>query len=118
MSNFDVNYNLAVYSATTPPRSEQNGAFSPPLASYIARAAFYLHRSLGILLLIGLAVCPDYAVAPTVSSFFISPSDNTSGVSESGSLIVQFDQSVVKGSSGNIQEIFRRLNRRNHCRYQ
>jgi hypothetical protein len=68
---------------------------------YIARAAFCLHRSLGILLLIGLAVCPAYAVAPVVSNF-ITPNDNATGVSESTSLIVQFDQSVVKGSSGNI----------------
>ena len=68
---------------------------------YIARAAFCLYRSLGILLLIGLAVCPAYAVSPVISSF-TSPSDNAAGVSENQTLIVEFDQSVVKGSSGNI----------------
>ncbi|HIG56563.1 MAG TPA: hypothetical protein EYQ18_21795, partial [Candidatus Handelsmanbacteria bacterium] len=68
---------------------------------HIARAACCTQRSLGILLLIGLAVCPAYAAAPTVQTF-ITPSDNATGVSESTSLIVQFDQNVVKGSSGNI----------------
>jgi len=33
---------------------------------------------------------------------FTSPSDNAAGVSENQTLIVQFDQSVAKGSSGNI----------------
>ena len=72
-----------------------------PRLRHIAQAALCLHRTLGVLLLIALAVCPADAVAPTVSSF-ITPSDNATGVSESTSLIVQFDQNVVKGSSGNI----------------
>ena len=72
-----------------------------PRLQHFARAVFRLRRSLGTLLLLALGVCPADAVAPTVSSF-ITPSDNSVGVSESTSLIVQFDQNVVKGSSGNI----------------
>ena len=59
------------------------------------------HVLAGALWFLAVAVCPVAAAAPTVSSF-ITPSDNAVGVSESTSLIVQFDQNVVKGSSGNI----------------
>tara|TARA_A100001037_G_C14528086_1_gene361789 strand:+ start:39 stop:341 length:303 start_codon:yes stop_codon:yes gene_type:complete len=59
------------------------------------------HALAGALWFLAVAVCPVAAAAPTVSSY-ITPSDNAVGVSESTSLIVQFDQNVVKGSSGNI----------------
>ena len=59
------------------------------------------HALAGALWFLAVAVCPVSAAAPTVSSY-ITPSDNAVGVSESTSLIVQFDQNVVKGSTGNI----------------
>ena len=59
------------------------------------------HALAGALWFLAVAMGPVAAAAPTVSSY-ITPSDNAVGVSESTSLIVQFDQNVVKGSSGNI----------------
>ena len=59
------------------------------------------HALAGALWFLAGAVCPVSAGAPTVSSY-ITPSDKAVGVSESTSLIVQFDQNVVKGPSGNI----------------
>ena len=75
---------------------------APPRLGHIARVTFCLNRSLGILRLVGLAICHANAVDPTVFNF-LSPSDNSTSVPETTGLIVQFAQNLVKGTSGNIR---------------